>query len=350
MGDQTMTTVAGFDADRVEAWLTINCDLRGPLRWERLAGGHSNLTYLLRDAEDREVVIRRPPQGPLLPKAHDMWREYRILSALWPTDVPVPEPIGYCDDPAVADAHFYVMSRCAGQPFYAQRDVVVWLGQGDRRRAAGRFVAVLAALHAIEPASVGLGDFGRPDGYLARQLQTWHRSWEAQSEKANHDDARVHLLHDLLSDRMPEEGPARIVHGDYGPHNALFQPNGEVSAILDWEIATLGDPLADFAYAMNAWVGPEDHMVDVPDPPTALPGFPNRGDLVEEYRRLTGADLSRFSYYRAFNYWRRACILQGVYARYRSGQKASEDVDVPAMLVRMNRYLEAALDLVGEVA
>ncbi len=341
--------VVGFDPANVEAWLATVSDLRSPVQWERLPGGHSNITYLLRDVAGREVVVRRPPQGPLQPKAHDMWREYRIIESLWSTDVPVPEPIAYCDDRAVAETHFYAMGRCQGEALYRQPAVATWLDVPARRRAGAVFVDVLAALHGIEPAAVGLGDLGRPDGYVARQLHTWYRSWTANVARASHDDRRVHALHDWLSPRVPEQGPGRIVHGDYGPHNTLFLRTGEISAVLDWEIATLGDPLADLAYSVNAWVGPGDDPVDVDDPPTALSGFPSRTAVIDHYRRATGADLSDLAYYRAFMFWRRACILQGVYARYTSGQMSSEGVDVPGMLARMGRYLEAAEKL-GEIA
>jgi aminoglycoside phosphotransferase (APT) family kinase protein len=350
MGDETAAAVVGFDVPTVEAWLNAVREVRRPLTWDKLAGGHSNLTYLVRDASGRELVIRRPPQGQLPPKSHDMWREYRIIEALWPTEVPVPEPIAYCDDAAVAETHFYVMGRCRGEPMYSRPAVAAWLEVAARRRAGEAFIDALAALHAIDPAAVGLGDVGRPDHYLARQLHTWYGSWKAQVGKVTHDDRRVHTLHELLAAHIPEQGPARIVHGDYGPHNTLFRQTGEISAVLDWEIATLGDPLADFAYSINAWIGPGDDPVDVPDPPTALTGFPTRQQVADRYRHATEADLSRLAYYRVFNYWRRACILRGVYTRYTSGQKSSEGVDIPGLLVRMNRYLEAAEALAVQIA
>jgi aminoglycoside phosphotransferase (APT) family kinase protein len=335
-------TVVGFDPAKVESWLASVIELRTPLEWVQLPGGHSNLTYLVRDAVGREVVIRRPPLGDLLPKAHDMWREYRVIEALWPTPVPVAEPIAYCDDRAVADTHFYVMGRCHGKALFQPSTVERWLTPDARRRAGEVFIDVLAALHAIDPDEVGIGDLGRPDGYVARQLRTWYGSWTSQAANARHDDPRVHALHDLLSSRIPEQGPGRIVHGDYGPHNALFLETGDMTAVLDWEIATLGDPLADFAYAITAWVGPGDEAVDIADPPTTLPGFPRREELTERYVTASGADLSQLDYYRAFNFWKRACIVQGVYARYRIGQKSTEGVDLPAMLARVDRLLDAA--------
>jgi aminoglycoside phosphotransferase (APT) family kinase protein len=334
--------VVGFDVKRVEAWLETVSDVRTPLRWSPLPGGHSNLTYSLRGTGRRDLVIRRPPQGDLLPKAHDMWREYRIIEALWPTDVPVPKPIAYCDDREVAEVHFYVMERCDGQALFNQSATASWLDLAARHTAGSALAEALAALHGVNPTAVGLGDLSRPDAYLARQLSTWYSSWKAQAANAQIDNSLVQHLHDLLSARIPADPGPRVVHGDCGPHNALFLQSGQISALLDWEIATLGDPLADLAYTVNAWVGPGDETVDVPNPATAIPGFLRRSELLGRYIELTGADVSNLAYYRAFNYWKRACIVQGVYARYRVGQKSSEGVDMPSLASRIDRLLDAA--------
>ena len=337
------SSVVGFDVPTVEQWLATVTTVHPPIEWTRLPGGHSNLTYLLRDAAGRELVIRRPPQGQLLPKAHDMWREYRIIDGLWPTAVPVAEPIAYCDDRRVAETHFYVMGKVDGEALYTAEEVTAWLGESARRRAGESFVDVLAALHALDPADVGLAELGRHDGYIARQLRTWYGSWTASIEAAGLDDPRVHEMHDLLSARIPDQGPARVVHGDYGPHNCLFGRDGSVTAALDWEIATLGDPLADFAYSINAWVEPGDPGVYGADPPTALAGFPSRAELMERYASATGADLSNLGYYRAFNAWKTACILHGVYARYRAGQKSTDGVDLETLFARIGLSIDTAV-------
>jgi aminoglycoside phosphotransferase (APT) family kinase protein len=334
--------VVGFDVPTIEQWLATVTDLTPPVTWERLPGGHSNLTYLLTDAGGREVVIRRPPQGELLPKAHDMWREYRIIDGLWPTAVPVAEPIAYCDDRAICETHFYVMGKAEGEALYSGEVVAAWLPESARRHAGENFVDVLAELHSIDPADVGLADLGRHDGYVARQLKTWYGSWNASIEYAEHDDPRVHELHAMLSARTPEQGPGRIVHGDYGPHNSLFSQDGAVIAVLDWEIATLGDPLADFAYSINAWVEPGDAGVYGADPPTALPGFPSRDDMIARYAAATGADLSELAFYRTFNSFKTACILHGVYARYLAGQKSTEGVELDMLFARIGLSLDAA--------
>ncbi len=341
--------VVGFDVPTVEAWLPTVTEIALPIRWERLPGGHSNLTYLLRDALGQELVIRRPPEGDLLPKAHDMWREYRIIDGLWPTPVPVAEPVAYCDDRSVCETHFYVMGKVGGEALYSGEVVSAWLAESARRRAGEAFVDVLAALHSIDPADVGLAELGRPDGYVARQLKTWYGSWNASIEYAQHDEPRVHELHTLLSSHIPEQGPGRIVHGDYGPHNSLFSQSGELMGVLDWEIATLGDPLADFAYSLNAWTEPGDPGVYGSDPPTALPGFPSRDELITRYAAATGADVSQLAFYRSFNSFKTACILHGVYARYMAGQKSTEGVDLPMLFARIGLSLDNAAAMAADL-
>ena len=341
--------VVGFDVATIERWLPTVTEIEGPVTWERLPGGHSNLTYLLTDATGRDMVIRRPPQGDLLPKAHDMWREYRIIDGLWATAVPVAEPIAFCDDRDICEVHFYVMGKAEGRALYDGETVAAWLPEAVRGHAGEHFVDVLAALHSIDPADVGLDQLGRPDGYVARQLKTWYGSWNASIPYAKHDETRTHELHDMLVSRIPEQGPGRVVHGDYGPHNALFARTGDVTAVLDWEIATLGDPLADFAYSVNAWVEPGDDGVYGSDPPTALPGFPSRNDLIERYAAATGADLSNLAFYRTFNSFKTACILHGVYARYRAGQKSTEGVDLDMLFARIGLSLDAAEALASEI-
>ena len=337
------TAPVGFDVERIERWLGENTRVRPPLTWERLEGGHSNLTYLLHDADDGEYVIRRPPQGDLLPKAHDMLREFRIIEALHPLGIPVAEPIGYCDDRDVCERHFYVMGKVGGEALYTGELTAARLGVDARSRVGESFIAVLAAIHAVDPESVGLGDLGRPTGYVARQLKTWYGSWTASLEAADYDDARVHDLHHRLMANLPDDGRASVVHGDYGVHNVMVDDSGTVVAVLDWEIATLGDPIADFAYALNAWSEPGDVAAEFGDPATALPGFSSRDDLIGYYADRTGADLSNLAYYRSFNSFKTACILHGVYARYRMGQKSTEGVDLDALYNRIATSIELAI-------
>jgi len=353
VSEHEVNAVVGFDPAVIAAWLPTVADVTPPLTWKRLPGGHSNLTYEITDAAGRVMVIRRPPQGELLPKAHDMWREYRIIKGLWPTAVPVAEPVAYCDDRAVADTHFYVMGKADGRALYTGAGTADWLTDPDatsaRRHAGEVFVDTLAALHSIDPADVGLAELGRPDQYVARQLKTWYGSWTVSSPIAGHDDPRMHELHELLVANIPEQGPGRIVHGDFGPHNSLFSKAGDITAVLDWELATLGDPLADFAYSLNAWVEAGDPGVYGGDPPTALPGFPTRADLAERYAAATGASLADLAYYRAFNFFKTAGILIGVYARYVAGQKSTEGVDLPMMFSRVDTSVELAWDAARDI-
>ena len=338
----TGATVVGFDVPVVEAWMAANTRVEPPCVWRRLEGGHSNLTYELTDVTGAQFVVRRPPQGELLPKAHDMHREFTIIDALFPVGVPVAEPIGFCDDRDVCDRHFYVMAKVGGDALYTAEQTAPRLDHAARGRVGESFMAVLAHLHSIDPGHVGLAELGRHDGYVARQLRTWYGSWTASAEAADYDDDRVHALYERLAATIPEQGPARVVHGDYGVHNVMVDETGEVVAVLDWEIGTLGDPLADFAYALNAWVEPSDGPNASTVSPTALPGFASRDDLVGYYADRTGADLSQLGYYRSFNSFKTACIVHGVYARYRLGMKSTDGVDMAGLFDRVLSSIDLA--------
>jgi aminoglycoside phosphotransferase (APT) family kinase protein len=341
-GSDGAGAVVGFDVPVVEAWMAAHTRVEPPCEWRRLEGGHSNLTYELTDATGEQYVIRRPPQGELLPKAHDMHREFRIIDALYPVGVPVAEPIGFCDDRDVCDRHFYVMGKVGGEALYTAEQTAPRLDHAARGRVGESFMAVLAHLHSIDPDDVGLGELGRHDGYVLRQLRTWYGSWTSSAAAADYDDPRVHALYDRLIAEVPEQGPARVVHGDYGVHNVMVDASGEVVAVLDWEIGTLGDPLADFAYALNAWAEASDGANAAAVAPTALPGFASRDDLIRSYGERTGADLSQLGYYRGFNSFKTACIVHGVYARYRLGMKSTEGVDMPGLFARILTSIELA--------
>ena len=332
----------GYDRPAVEAWVGANvAELRPPFSWTKLEGGHSNLTYLLVDGDGRRAVIRRPPLGELLPKAHDMKREFSIISGLGPTDVPVPVAHGLCEDTSITGALFYVMSEVEGKAMYTAEAVEEYLSPDARAAVGFSFMETLAALHSIDPDEVGLGELGRRDGYVQRQLKTWYGSWTASAEGARYDDDRIHELHRLLDDAAPEQGPGRVVHGDYGLHNCMLGSDGRLRAVLDWEIATLGDPLADFAYALNGWGDPDDEIRISHESATTAPGFARRQELAEHYASITGVDLEAIEYYRTFNYFKTACILHGVYARYLLGKKSTEGIDLDGLKERMI----AAIDL-----
>lgn len=334
----------GYEVEAVEAWVSAEVPrFVPPFRWTKLEGGHSNLTYRIDGADGAaSAVIRRPPLGELLPKAHDMGREWACISALWGRGVPVAEPLAFCESPGVTGAHFYVMGLVQGRAMYGIDDVEAWIPRENRVRAAESWIDALAALHSLDIDEIGLGDLGKREGYVARQARTWYRSWTSSAAAAEIDDPRIHELHDLLIARMPAQGPATVVHGDYGTHNVLFGADSTVAAVVDWEIATLGDPLADLGYSMNAWAQPDDPFLDDATATSLAAGFPSRQHLVERYAAHTGRDVSRLPYYQTFNRFKTACIIHGVYARYRRGQKAIDPTDLEIMRKRLMRLIDAA--------
>ncbi len=343
MFDTPSGPIPGYDTRKVEAWISEHTSaVKPPLHWTKLEGGHSNLTYLIEDVQGNQAVIRRPPMGELLPKAHDMGREWAIISALGPTKVPVPRAFGYCEDVTVTGAHFYVMGLIDGHPLYRVEDTERWIPLALRTRAAHSFIDVLAELHSIDPDQIGLGNLGKKTDYIGRQLKTWYRSWNASIAGAQFDDPRAHALQQYFLANVPEQGPARIVHGDYGVHNCLFGADGSIAAVVDWEISTLGDPLADLAYAMNQWAEPADPPSPRGVRPTAVGGFPTRRALTERYAERTGRDLSMLDYYIGFNQWKSAAIVHGVYARYLEGKKSTLGVDLDGLRSTIESSLVAA--------
>ncbi|MDQ3147924.1 MAG: phosphotransferase family protein [Actinomycetota bacterium] len=299
------------------AWLEANVDgARPPFDFELIAGGRSNLTFAVTDAAGARTGLRRPPRGQGLATAHDVGREHRIISALAGSAVPVPRALAWCDDPEVNGAPFFVMSFVDG---VVVRDVDVGrvaLDPEARHSASTSLVDVLAALHGLDPGAVGLGLLGRSEGYVARQLRRWYGQWEAAKTRELPD---VDQVHTRLAASAPDQGPAAIVHGDYRIDNCVCHTVGPVAAVLDWELCTLGDPLADVGMLLICWT--EEGEVDParPDSPTVLPGFLGRAEVLERYAAASGRDLSRIDWYRAFAYWKLACISEGVYARYLGG-------------------------------
>ncbi len=337
------TAPEGYRVSAVEDWVRTEVpELMPPFRWTRLEGGHSNLTYQIEDAQGQFAVIRRPPQGELLPKAHDMSREWALIKALSSTNVPVPKPFGFCEDPNITGAWFYIMGRVNGKPLYNSEDTLALVPEDKRETLAFSFFDALADLHQVDPDAVGLGDLGKRDSYVGRQVKTWYRSWTSSVTGAQYDDDRAHQLQTYFLDHLPDQGPIRVVHGDYGLHNCLFGSDCTVAAVVDWEISTLGDPLADLAYALNPWPDPSDQRPIAPEAATSLPGFPSRRDLAARYAHRTGRDLSNLPYYIAFNRWKTACIVHGVYARYMQGKKSTEGVDLELLKSRIDLSLELA--------
>lgn len=332
----------GYDVPAVEAWIAQHIEgLSPPFVWTRLLGGHSNLTYRLEDSNGRLAVIRRPPQGDLLPKAHDMSREWAVISALGSTAVPVPAALGFCESPDVTGAWFYVMGLIDGRPMYNSTDTDDLVPEDKRERLAHSFIDILAELHSLDPDAIGLGELGKKENYVGRQLKTWYRSWTSSVEAAQYDDPRAHELQRFFLQNMPEQGVARVVHGDYGLHNCLIGPDSRLAAVVDWEISTLGDPLADLAYALNQWPASYDEIPEDSVAPTSAPGFPLRGELAERYQERTGRDLSKLDYYLGFCRWKSAAITHGVYARYMEGKKSTAGIDLEGL----RQSIDASLTL-----
>jgi aminoglycoside phosphotransferase (APT) family kinase protein len=254
-----------------------------------------------------------------------MAREHRIISALAPTRVPVPEPLGYCDDSDVNGAPFYVMDYVEGVVLAEAGDVGPDLGEPERKQIADSMVDVLADLGAVEPDEVGLAELGRREGYVERQLKRWMRQFEQSTER---EIPAVPEVHRLLSKHVPPQQWTGIAHGDFRLGNCMVGPDG-VRAVLDWELCTLGDPLADFGWLMADWIEPgerTDHLRGAPV--SALPGFPPRSAMIARYVERTGADVSRLDFYVALALWKLACIAEGVYARYRAGVMGDDGADV----------------------
>ncbi|MGW2377926.1 phosphotransferase family protein [Kitasatospora sp. NPDC001683] len=288
--------------------------LHGPLRASLIEGGRSNLTYVLTDDVTR-WVLRRPPLGHVLATAHDMGREYRVMSALRDTDVPVPQMLLIDHETDVLGAPWYLMEHVSG---VAHRDRETLAALGEQRVAAlGRnLVETLAALHKIDPATVGLADFGRPEGYLERQL----RRWSTQLEKSRSRDLPdLDRLHALLSDRLPASPAPALVHGDYRLDNVLVDDSDTITAVLDWEMSTLGDPLTDIGllvmYTELAGVGGGI----IPSAMTA-PGFPKPDEIVSYYAELTGRQAADLDWYVAFASFKLAAVAEGIHYRFQQGR------------------------------
>ena len=329
--------VPGVDVPRVTAWLEANvAGARGPFTFDLIAGGHSNLTFGVTGADGSRYVVRRPPLGHVLASAHDMGREHRIIAALQDTPVPVAPALGFCDDVDVNGAPFYVMRFVDGLVIRDRDAAERQLTPAARRRASESIVDTMATIHAVDPTAVGLGELGRHDGYIARQLKRWYGQWNAQKTR---DLPIVDRVHDALLERIPEQGPATLVHGDYRLDNCMVDAAGDVIAVLDWEICTLGDPMADLGLLMVYWTGPGDAASAWTGQACTAPGFLDRADLAARYAAVSGRDISRLDFYVAFAYWKLACILEGVYARYLGGALGQRD---PAELEPFNQQVIGA--------
>ncbi|MGH2925604.1 MAG: phosphotransferase family protein [Solirubrobacterales bacterium] len=329
-----------IDGPGVEAWFADNVPgAQAPLAFERISGGRSNLTYGVRDAAGGRWALRRPPLGERLASAHDMAREHRILSALGGTDVPVPPVVGLCEDDSVNGAPFYVMEFVDGPILRSRSEAEAEFDEPERSAIGDRVVDTLVGIHAIDPDQVGLGTLGKKQDYVARQLHRWQGQWEkSRTEQL----AVIDDVHRRLSERIPEQGPATVVHGDYRLDNMILSASGEVAAVVDWELCTLGDPLADVGMLIVYWSEPGDELMPLFEAPTTAPGFPGREEVRERYARASGRDLSEIDFYVALAWWKLAIILQGVYARYSAGQYGEADERIEEFATIVGRLANAA--------
>ncbi|MFZ2441770.1 MAG: phosphotransferase family protein [Ilumatobacteraceae bacterium] len=332
-----MSSVHGVDVPAVSNWLQAHvAGAVAPFAFDIIAGGHSNLTFKVTGADGRRFVLRRPPLGHVLASAHDMGREHRIISGLQRTAVPVAPALGFCDDVSVNGSPFYVMGFVDGFVLRDRATSEAVLSVDARRTASESLVDTMAAIHSVDLQAAGLHELGRHEGYIARQLKRWYGQWNQQQTRAL---PAVDRVHDELSRRIPEQGPATIVHGDYRLDNCMVAGTGQVVAVLDWEICTLGDPLADLGLLQVYWTGPNDPASAWTGSATTAPGFYDRAQLAQRYAQVSGRDLSNLPFYVSFAYWKLACILEGVYARYAGGALGARDA---AELLPFKQQVEAA--------
>jgi aminoglycoside phosphotransferase (APT) family kinase protein len=340
---------AGIDDAGVSAWFTAHVDgVSLPLDYELIAGGRSNLTFGVTDATGQRYVLRRPPTGHLLPTAHDMGREHRIIAAMGPAGVPVPNAVGYCDDPAVNGAPFYVMDFVDGYILRNEEDVADSpFDLEGRRRLSEALVDTLAGIHALDPDAIGLGDLGRKEGYIARQLRRWIGQYHSSRDDQDGPDvAEIDAVHDRLVTRIPEQGRAGVVHGDYRLDNTIVGADTNVVAVLDWELCTLGDTMADLGQLLVYWTEPGETSA-LQHSATTAPGFSTRAALAARYAEVSGRSIDQLDFYVAFAYWKVACILEGVYTRYVAGAMGSDGFDFhayPTMIRNLATQAHAAAE------
>src|SRR5262249_45223324 len=274
---------------------------RQPLSAELIAGGRSNLTYVITDGE-REWVLRRPPLGHVLPTAHDMAREYKVLTALADTDVPVPRTYALCEDNDVNGAPFYVMERVHGRILRNGEDLAA-LTRDEAAACSRELVDVLARIHGVDYEAVGLADFGHPDGFMERQLRRWNQQWERSKAE---ELPEIDDLARRLGNALPESGAPPIAHGDYRPRNNMPPDNddGRIAAVLDWEMSTLGDPLADVGLFLLYWGQSEAQVIATGQAIDEQAGFASRDEIVELYAKQTGRDVDNLDFYVVFAFYK----------------------------------------------
>lgn len=312
----------GWDPSPLGDWVRDRgLPIRPPLRIEPLGDGKSNLTYRVTGADGARLVLRRPPLGPLLPTAHDVLREARIIDALGGTGVPVPEVLAIADE-TVIGAPFVIFELVDGHVI-RHSAAAAGATAAIRRGAGPSLVDALARTHALEPAELGLADLVRPGAYVERQLRRWKRQWD---QTAVVDTPLMDEVHSALVASAPDEQRSSLVHSDAKLDNVILDDDGRVVALLDWELAAIGDPLADLGLLLAYWAEEGDEMTALQDPPTLVSGFSTRTELVETYQEVSDLDIAAIDFHLAFSYWKIAAIVAGVASRRRGDQSVGGDV------------------------
>jgi aminoglycoside phosphotransferase (APT) family kinase protein len=338
-----MGMVTGVNEANVTAWMVEHLDAVAPLDFELIAGGRSNLTFRVTDAVGSTYALRRPPTSHVLPTAHDMVREHTIIEALFPLGIPVAKPLGLCVDPEVNERPFYVMEFVDGAILRDRAQAESSFDVATRSAIGDNLAATLAQLHDVDVDRAGLGDLARHDGYIERQLRRWRGQFEQMKVEGVDHETVIEEVGDELARSIPVQQRVTVVHGDYRLDNTVLDHEGKVRAILDWEICTLGDPMADLGVLLCYWSEPGDTTTALLGAaPTTAPGFATRDQVLNAYARHTSLDVSHVAYYQAFGYWKLACILQGVFARYRAGATAGDQGSVEEFPAHIAMLAETA--------
>jgi aminoglycoside phosphotransferase (APT) family kinase protein len=339
-------TAAGVDLPALRAWCTDNVPDFVPAEAVQIAGGHSNITVRVSDEDGRDIVLRRPPLHSVLATAHDMGREYRLISAFGPTPLPVPRTIAYCATDDVIGAPFYLMEFVYGIVLHDNHIAEHALDEAARHHVGMSFMDALSELHGADIDEIGLGDLAKREDYIARQLKRWHGQYQ---QSRTTDDDTIDRVHDLLAARIPPQRDSTVVHGDFRLGNCIVGDDGEIRAVLDWEICTLGDPLADIGFVLASWPESTGEVAPFPDSPSIVPGFPTREELLARYAERSGRDVSDVDYYVAFSYFRLACIIQGVYSRALGGAQGDTGDDVEVFRRRAENSARRAAELAARL-
>ena len=338
----------GIDIAPVTQWLETNIDgAVGPFTFDLIAGGRSNLTYRVTGSDGTRFVLRRPPLGHVLATAHDMAREHRIIAAVGTTAVPVPPALGVCTDTDVNGAPFYVMGFVDGVVLDSPERASL-LTPELKVQASEHLIDVLADLHEVDVDAVGLGDLAKREGYVERQVKRWSTQWEQSKTR---ELPAIDEVARRLREKVPVQVGVSIAHGDFRFGNCLTDVHaGRIAAVLDWELCTLGDPLADVGYLGVYWNDGDPTTMRANDP-TPAGGFLTYDDLLQRYATRTGRDLSGIDYYVAFSCWRLAVISEGVFARYLHGAMGNQEgVDLETFKVGTEGLAERALTAVRRLA